>query len=80
MAMMNPGTRFRRDQPVERRAPDAWDEAQCLAIFYKPDFYELDPKTEQIDFDSVRRKAHEVNLRRCFAVTALTRIIDFKRS
>ena len=30
------------------------------AIFWKPDFYELDPKTETIDFNSVRAKAKEV--------------------
>src|ERR1700761_7224034 len=30
------------------------------AIFYKPSHYELDPKTERIDFDSVRAKAHEI--------------------
>ena len=30
------------------------------AIFYKPDFYELDAKTETIDFNSVRAKAKEL--------------------
>jgi glycine hydroxymethyltransferase len=50
------------------------------AIFYKPDFYELDPKTEQIDFDSVRRKAHEVKPKVIVCgYSAYPRTIDFKR-
>jgi glycine hydroxymethyltransferase len=50
------------------------------AIFYKPDFYELDPKTETIDFDSVRRKAHEVRPKMIICgYSAYPRTIDFKK-
>src|SRR5688500_17263346 len=48
------------------------------AIFYKPDFYELDPKTETIDFNSVRAKAkeHRPKVIVC-GYSAYPRTIDF---
>ncbi len=50
------------------------------AIFYKPDHYELDPKTETIDFESVRRKAHEVKPKMILCgYSAYPRTIDFKK-
>ena len=48
------------------------------AIFYKPDHYELDPKTEQIDFNSVRAKAREIRPRMILCgYSAYPRTIDF---
>jgi glycine hydroxymethyltransferase len=50
------------------------------AIFYKPAHYELDPKTETIDFDSVRAKAREVKPRMILCgYSAYPRLIDFAR-
>jgi len=50
------------------------------AIFWKADHYELDAKTETIDFDSVRRKALEVRPRMILCgYSAYPRIIDFAR-
>ena len=48
------------------------------AIFYKPDFYELDAKTETIDFNSVRAKAKELRPKVIVCgYSAYPRIIDF---
>jgi glycine hydroxymethyltransferase len=48
------------------------------AIFYKPDHYELDPKTEQIDFSSVRAKAKELKPKMILCgYSAYSRTIDF---
>ena len=48
------------------------------AIFYKPDHYELDPKTEQIDFNSVRAKAKELRPKMILCgYSAYPRTIDF---
>jgi glycine hydroxymethyltransferase len=50
------------------------------AIFYKPDHYELDPKTETIDFDSVRAKAKEVQPKVIICgYSAYPRTIDFAK-
>src|SRR5687767_6726917 len=48
------------------------------AIFYKPDFYELDPRTETIDFNSVRAKAKELRPKVIVCgYSAYPRTIDF---
>jgi len=48
------------------------------AIFYRPAHYELDPRTETIDFDSVRAKARELRPRMILCgYSAYPRIIDF---
>lgn len=48
------------------------------AIFYRPAHYELDPRTETIDFDSVRAKARELKPRMILCgYSAYPRIIDF---
>jgi glycine hydroxymethyltransferase len=48
------------------------------AIFYRPAHYELDPKTETIDFNSVRAKARELKPRMILCgYSAYPRIIDF---
>jgi glycine hydroxymethyltransferase len=50
------------------------------AIFYKPNHYELDPKTETIDFNSVRAKAKELKPRMILCgYSAYPRIIDFAK-
>ena len=58
MAMMNPGDSFVAINLSSGGHLTHGMKLNASAIFYKPDFYELDPKTETIDFDSVRRKAH----------------------
>src|SRR5437899_10351352 len=48
------------------------------AIYYKPDHYELDPKTETIDFNSVRAKAKEIRPKMILCgYSAYPRTIDF---
>ncbi len=48
------------------------------AIFYKPSHYELDPKTEMIDFNSVRAKAQELKPKAILCgYSAYSRTIDF---
>jgi glycine hydroxymethyltransferase len=50
------------------------------AIFYKPEFYELDPKTETIDFNSVRAKAKELSPKMILCgYSAYPRTIDFAK-
>jgi glycine hydroxymethyltransferase len=50
------------------------------AIFFKPDFYELDPKTETIDFNSVRAKAKELKPKMILCgYSAYPRTIDFAK-
>ncbi|HEY1687213.1 MAG TPA: serine hydroxymethyltransferase [Tepidisphaeraceae bacterium] len=50
------------------------------AIFFKPGHYELDPKTETIDFDSVRAKAKELKPKMILCgYSAYSRIIDFAK-
>src|SRR5580704_1678414 len=50
------------------------------AIFYKPSHYELDPKTELIDFASVRAKAKEIKPKMILCgYSAYARTIDFAK-
>jgi glycine hydroxymethyltransferase len=50
------------------------------AIFYKPDHYDLDPETQTIDWESVRRKAHEVRPKMILCgYSAYPRAIDFAK-
>src|SRR3954471_8002644 len=80
MAMMNPGDPFVAINLSSGGHLTHGMKLNASAIFYKPDFYELDPKTEQIDFDSVRRKAHEVKPKALLCgYSAYPRTIDFKR-
>src|SRR3954467_9552224 len=80
MAMMNPGDPFVAINLASGGHLTHGMKLNASAIFYKPDFYELDPKTEQIDFDSVRRKAHEVRPKALICgYSAYPRTIDFKR-
>jgi glycine hydroxymethyltransferase len=80
MAMMNPGDPFLGINLSSGGHLTHGMKLNASAIFYKPDFYELDPKTEQIDFDSVRRKAHEVKPKVIICgYSAYPRTIDFRR-
>src|SRR6476469_7698014 len=80
MAMMKPGAPFLGINLASGGHLTHGMKLNASAIFYKPDFYELDPKTEQIDFDSVRRKAHEVRPKALLCgYSAYPRTIDFKR-
>jgi glycine hydroxymethyltransferase len=80
MAMMNPGDPFVAINLASGGHLTHGMKLNASAIFYKPDFYELDPSTETIDFDSVRRKAHEVKPKMIICgYSAYPRTIDFKR-
>jgi glycine hydroxymethyltransferase len=80
MAMMQPGDSFISLNLSSGGHLSHGMKLNTSAIFYKPDHYELDPKTEQIDFDSVRRKAHEVKPKAILCgYSAYPRVIDFKR-
>src|SRR3954464_15633224 len=60
MAMMKPGDQFLGINLSSGGHLTHGMKLNASAIFYKPDFYELDPKTETIDFNSVRAKAKEL--------------------
>src|SRR3954463_3042074 len=80
MAMMQPGDSFLSLNLSSGGHLSHGMKLNTSAIFYKPDHYELDPKTEQIDFDSVRRKALEVKPKAILCgYSAYPRVIDFKR-
>jgi glycine hydroxymethyltransferase len=50
------------------------------AIFFKPDHYELDTKTEQVDFDIVRARAKELRPKMILCgYSAYPRTIDFAK-
>src|SRR3982751_1352391 len=59
MAMMKPGDNFLGINLSSGGHLTHGMKLNASAIFYKPVFYELDPKTETIDFNSVRAKARE---------------------
>jgi len=59
MALMQPGDTFLGINLASGGHLTHGMKLNASAIFYKPEFYELDPKTETIDFNSVRAKARE---------------------
>jgi glycine hydroxymethyltransferase len=73
MAMMKPGDNFISLNLASGGHLSHGMKLNTSAIFYKPDHYELDPKTEQIDFNSVRAKARELKPKMICAATAPTR-------
>jgi glycine hydroxymethyltransferase len=80
MAMMQPGDRFLSLNLASGGHLSHGMKLNTSAIFYKPDHYDLDPATQTIDFDSVRRKAQEVKPKMILCgYSAYPRIIDFKR-
>jgi len=78
MAMMQPGDRFISLNLASGGHLSHGMKLNASAIFYKPDHYELDPKTETIDFNSVRAKAHELKPKMILCgYSAYPRTIDF---
>ena len=63
MAMMKPGDTFLSLNLASGGHLSHGMKLNTSAIFYKPEHYELDPKTETIDFNSVRAKAQELKPR-----------------
>lgn len=80
MAMMQPGDRYISLALSSGGHLSHGMKLNTSAIFWKPDHYELDSKTETIDFDSVRRKALELKPKMILCgYSAYPRTIDFKR-
>src|SRR5688572_26062745 len=78
MAMMQPGDRFISINLSSGGHLSHGMKLNTSAIFYKPDHYELDPKTETIDFNSVRAKARELKPKMILCgYSAYPRVIDF---
>src|SRR5438045_2768162 len=80
MALMQPGDTFLGIQLSSGGHLTHGMKLNASAIFYKPEFYELDPKTETIDFNSVRAKAkeHKPKVIVC-GYSAYPRTIDFAK-
>ena len=80
MAMMKPGDSFISLNLASGGHLSHGMKLNASAVFYKPDHYELDPKTEQIDFNSVRVKAKELRPKAILCgYSAYPRTIDFAR-
>ena len=78
MAMMKPGETFLSLQLSSGGHLSHGMKLNTSAIFWKPEFYELDPKTETIDFNSVRGKAKELRPKMILCgYSAYPRVIDF---
>src|SRR4051794_13857755 len=78
MAMMQPGDRFIALSLSSGGHLSHGMKLNTSAIFYKPEFYDLDPKTETIDFNSVRAKAKELRPKVILCgYSAYPRTIDF---
>src|SRR5687768_13976781 len=78
MAMMQPGDPFLGINLSSGGHLTHGMKLNASAIFYKPDFYELDPKNETIDFNSVRAKAKELRPKVIVCgYSAYPRTIDF---
>jgi glycine hydroxymethyltransferase len=80
MSLMQPGDTFLGIQLSSGGHLTHGMKLNASAIFYKPEFYALDPKTETIDFDSVRAKAreHKPKVIVC-GYSAYPRTIDFAK-
>jgi glycine hydroxymethyltransferase len=80
MAMMKPGDHFISLNLASGGHLSHGMKLNASAVFYSPAHYELDPKTEQIDFDSVRAKAKELRPKAILCgYSAYPRTIDFKK-
>src|SRR5947207_14539903 len=78
MAMMKPGETFISLNLSSGGHLSHGMKLNTSAIFYKPQFYELDAKTETIDFASVRAKAKELRPKVILCgYSAYPRVIDF---
>ncbi len=80
MSMMKPGDQFLSINLASGGHLTHGMKLNTSAIFYKPAHYELDPKTETIDFNSVRAKAKELRPRVILCgYSAYPRTIDFAK-
>jgi glycine hydroxymethyltransferase len=80
MAMMKPGDTFLSLNLASGGHLSHGMRLNTSAIFWHPQHYELDPKTETIDFDSVRAKAKEFKPRMILCgYSAYPRTIDFAK-
>ncbi|MGE5608383.1 MAG: serine hydroxymethyltransferase [Bacillota bacterium] len=80
MAMMKPGDQFISLNLASGGHLSHGMKLNTSAIFFKAAHYELDPKTETIDFDSVRAKAKELKPKMILCgYSAYPRIIDFAK-
>src|SRR3954463_15827747 len=80
MAMMKPGDNCLSLNLASGGHLSHGMKLNASAIFYKPDHYELDPRTELIDFDSVRAKAKELKPKMILCgYSAYPRTIDFAK-
>ncbi|HWE04781.1 MAG TPA: serine hydroxymethyltransferase [Tepidisphaeraceae bacterium] len=80
MAMMQPGDSYISLNLASGGHLSHGMKLNASAIFYKPSHYELDPKTEMIDFGSVRAKALELKPKMILCgYSAYARTIDFAR-
>jgi glycine hydroxymethyltransferase len=80
MAMMSPGDQFISMNLASGGHLSHGMKLNTSAVFYKPAHYELDAKTETIDFDSVRAKAMELKPKMILCgYSAYPRIIDFAK-
>jgi glycine hydroxymethyltransferase len=80
MAMMQPGDRYISLNLASGGHLSHGMKLNTSAIFYQPSHYELDPKTETIDFDSVRAKALELKPKMILCgYSAYPRTIDFAK-
>ena len=80
MAMLQPGDSFISLNLASGGHLSHGMKLNTSAIFYKPDHYDLDPTTETIDFDSVRRKALEIRPKMILCgYSAYPRTIDFAK-
>src|SRR5947208_4579442 len=80
MALMKPGEQFLALNLSSGGHLSHGMKLNTSAIFFKPDFYELDRKTETIDFNSVRAKAKELKPRMILCgYSAYPRTIDFAK-
>jgi glycine hydroxymethyltransferase len=80
MALMKPGEQFISLNLSSGGHLSHGMKLNTSAIFWKVDHYELDPKTETIDFNSVRAKAKELRPRMILTgYSAYPRIIDFAK-
>jgi glycine hydroxymethyltransferase len=78
MAMMKPGDKYISLNLASGGHLSHGMKLNASAIFYQPSHYELDPQTERIDFDSVRKLAQEVKPRMILCgYSAYPRTIDF---
>jgi glycine hydroxymethyltransferase len=78
MTMMKPGEQFLSINLASGGHLTHGMKLNTSAIFYKVGHYELDPKTEQIDFNSVRAQAKELKPKAILCgYSAYSRLIDF---